>query len=95
MIPEPNQTNEADALNVLRKRVLTIRGGTKTRDAIQIIITQETRAEGSEVLTPTIEFSGDFPTMIESGRYALDLGIAFIVASHYFDEWSKYVIGKR
>jgi len=90
MIPD---TSEASNSSVLRKRVLTVRGGTKTREAIQLIITQEAR--GDEILTPTIELVGAFKHVIESGRFALDMGTAFIVASHYFNEWSKYVIGKR
>ena len=93
MMPDASEVNEPGETNVVRKRVLTVRGGTKTREAIQLIITQETR--GDEVLTPTIELVGAFKHVIESGRFALDMGTAFIVASHYFNEWSKYVIGKR
>ena len=81
--------------NVVRKRVITIRGGTETREAIKIIITQKTRGENGEVLNPTIELLGKFDHVIESGRFAQDVGMAFIVAAHYHKEWSDYVIGKR
>jgi len=85
-IPDPN---------IIRKRELTIRGATKTREAIKIIITQETRGEAGELLQPTIELLGKFDTVIESARFARDMGEAFIIAAHYFEEWSHYVTGKR
>lgn len=81
--------------NVIRRHVITIRGGTRTREAIKITVTQEARTKDGEILNPTIELSGSFDRVIESGRFAEDVGIAFIVAAHYFEEWSHYVTGKR
>jgi len=81
--------------NIIRKRVIIIRPGTKTREAIKITVTQESRGEAGEILNPTIELSGTFDSVIESGRFAQDVGIAFIVAAHYHQEWCNYVTGKR
>jgi len=79
----------------LRKREIIVRGGTLTREPIEIIVTQETSDDGKIIYLPTIEVVGKFDQAIESGRFARDMGIAFIVASYYFDKWSQYVTGKR
>jgi hypothetical protein len=86
---------ETTGPNIIRQRTIIVRGGTRTRDAIKIIITQEARGEDGEILNPTIELSGKFDHIFESGRFAEDLGVSLIVAAHYFKKWSEYVTGKR
>jgi len=81
--------------NVIRKIEIVVRGGTRTREAIKIIVSQEARHGDGEILQPTIEVSGTFDSRIESSRFARDMGMAFIVAAHYFDEWVKHATGKR
>jgi hypothetical protein len=42
-------------------------------------------------MVPTITLSGPLQQIIESGRFARDVAIALLVASHFFDEWMQDV----
>jgi hypothetical protein len=83
-----------DDSNVIRQFVITIRKTTPTRRAIRLIVTQR-QNQNNELELPTITEEGNKDAVIESGRFAADYGRAWIIASHYCEEWSKFVDGKR
>lgn len=79
---------------MIKKRVRTIpiRPPTQSRRSIFIIVVQLQNAKGSW-LTPTITFEGPVNLVLESGRYARDVGIALIVAAFYYDQMMADVNG--
>lgn len=68
----------------IRKVVVPIRYQTASRAAISIIVAQTQNALGLWTV-PIITFEGPLGPFLESGRFARDLGVAFIVASHFYD----------
>jgi hypothetical protein len=68
-----------------RKRVITIRHETPSRRRIVIIVAQTQNAMG-EWTTPIITFKGPMTPILESARYARDVGIGLIVAAWTSDE---------
>lgn len=66
-----------------RKRVFTIRHETPSRRRIAIIVAQKQNELG-EWTTPIITFEGPMQPILESGRYARDVGIGLIGA------WLEY-----
>jgi len=73
-----------------RKRIITIRHATPSRRKIVFLVTQSQDALGNW-LTPIITFDGPIIPMLESGRYARDLGIALIVSAYFYDEMMLHV----
>jgi hypothetical protein len=74
-----------------RKRIITIRHPTPSRRKIVVIVAQTQNALG-EWLTPIITFEGPVNLMLESGRYARDVGIALIVSAYFYDEFMMRVV---
>ena len=68
-----------------RKRIITIRHTTPSRRKIVLIVAQSQNALG-EWMVPIITFEGPMSPMLESGRYARDVGIGLIVSAYFFDE---------
>lgn len=68
-----------------RKRIITIRHETPSRRRIVLIVAQMQNALG-EWMLPIITFEGPLSPMLESGRYARDMGIGLIVAAWTYDE---------
>ena len=68
-----------------RKRIITIRHETPSRRRIVLIVAQMQNALG-EWMVPIITFEGPLSPMLESGRYARDMGIGLIVAAWTYDE---------
>lgn len=75
-----------------RKRIITIRHPTPSRRKIVVIVEQTQDALGNW-LTPIITFEGPVNLMLESGRYARDVGIALIVSAYFHDEFMLRVKG--
>lgn len=73
-----------------RKRVITIRHETPSRRRIALLVVQSQNQLG-EWMVPIITFEGGMETMLESGRYARDLGIGLIVAAWTFEEMMQRV----
>lgn len=97
MNEEPTPQPHVPALlepGVVRRKVIQVRPVTPTREAIELIIIQRINDEGV-LTTPTITVMGTIPTYIESWRFALDYGRAWIVASFFSMEWTMYVNGKK
>lgn len=74
-----------------RKRIITIRHPTPSRRKIVVIVAQTQDALGNW-LTPIITFEGPLTPMLESGRYARDVGIALIVSAYFYDEFMLRVL---
>ena len=68
-----------------RKVVIPIRYPTESRKQIAIIVAQSQNVMGHWVV-PIITFEGPLGPFLESGRFARDLGMAFIVASYFYDQ---------
>lgn len=73
-----------------RKRVITIRHETPSRRRIALLVVQSQNQMG-EWMVPIITFEGSVDAMLESGRYARDLGIGLIVAAWTFEEMMQRV----
>lgn len=67
-----------------REKVIPIRYPTPSRMQIAIVVAQSRDAAG-RWMVPTIRFEGKLEPHLESGRFALDLGIGFIIAAHWYD----------
>ena len=67
-----------------RTKVIPIRYPTPSRAPIVITVAQRQNAAG-RWMVPTITFEGNLEQHLESGRFALDLGVAFIVAAYWYD----------
>lgn len=68
-----------------RKRIITIRHETPSRRRIVVIVAQSQDFLGNWMV-PIITFEGPIVPLLESGRYARDVGIGLIVASWTYDE---------
>lgn len=68
----------------IRTRVIPIRYPTPSREQIAIVVEQRKNERGFWTV-PTIKFEGKLEPHLESGRFALDLGVAFIVAAYWYD----------
>jgi hypothetical protein len=68
-----------------RKRIITIRHETPSRRGIVLIVAQKQNELGDWTV-PVITFDGPMLPMLESGRYARDVGIALIVAAWTYDQ---------
>jgi len=77
-----------------RTRVIPIRSATQSRRAIFIIVSQTQNVMGKWV-TPTITFEGPVNLILESARYARDVGIALIIAAFYYDQMMRDVNGDK
>lgn len=75
-----------------RKRVITIRHPTPSRRKIVVIVAQSQDVLGNW-LTPLITFEGPVHLIMESGRYARDVGIGLVVAAYFYDEFMLRVKG--
>jgi hypothetical protein len=73
-----------------RIRTISVRYPTPSREGIVISVVQRQDAMG-RWMVPTITFSQNLQPIIESGRFARDVGMALIVASYFFDEFMTYV----
>ena len=67
-----------------REKVIPIRYPTQSRDKI-VIVVEQVKNETGHWKVPTIKFQGKLEPHLESGRFALDLGVAFIVAAYWYD----------
>lgn len=74
-----------------RTRIITIRHPTPSRRKIVVIVAQTQDALGNW-LTPIITFEGFAKLILESGRYARDVGIALIVSAYFYDEFMLSVM---
>jgi hypothetical protein len=77
-----------------RKRIITVRHATPSRRKIVVIVAQSQDMLGNW-LTPIITFEGPVNLMLESGRYARDVGIALIVSAYFYDEMMLHVMGSE
>jgi len=68
-----------------RKRIITIRHATPSRRGIVLIVAQLQNPMG-KWLVPTITFDGPMMPILESGRYARDVGIGLLVAAFFYNE---------
>lgn len=80
--------------DVIRKKIFIVRKRTKTRDPIQIIVTQW-QNEKKELTIPMIEISGLVDQVFESSRFVRDYACRMIEAAGCADEWATYVNGNR
>ena len=71
-------------------KTITVRHSTPSRRAVVILVTQVQDALGHWQV-PTITFEGPMNPILESGRYARDVGIGLLVASYFFNELMTYV----
>lgn len=74
-----------------RKRTIHVRYSSPSREEIIIVVTQ-LQDEMGRWMVPTITTSGVIPQIMESGRFARDLGDAFIVASWFHDLFMMDVV---
>lgn len=68
----------------VRTKTIPIRYPTQSREKIAIVVEQLKNDTGHWTV-PTIKFQGQLEPHLESGRFARDLGVAFIVASYWYD----------
>jgi hypothetical protein len=74
----------------VRKVIIPIRYPTPSREQIVIIVAQ-TQSSTGHWMVPLITFEGPLGPFLESGRFARDLGEAFIVAAYFYDQMMLYV----
>lgn len=76
---------------LIRQKIITIRYKTPSRDPISAIVSQ-TQDELGNWLMPVILWQvGHEARIIESARYAEDMGKALIVAAYFADEYALKV----
>jgi predicted metal-dependent hydrolase len=76
---------------LIRQKRITIRYKTPSREPISAIVTQ-TQDELGNWLMPTILWqTGHDARIVESARYAEDMGKALIVAAYFADEYALKV----
>lgn len=92
--PSFNSDSTSSDNKVVRRKLIPIRLLTPTRPAIELEVIQRLDDDG-RLTIPTITVRGVLPTYIESWQFALDYGIAMVVASFYAQEWTTYMEGKR
>ena len=68
------------------KHVIPIRYSTPSRRNRIALIVAQTQDSLGNWLVPTITLTEALPMIIESGRFAGDIGDAYTVAQHFFDE---------
>lgn len=73
-----------------RHKKITIRPSTPSREEICVIVAQIKNDLG-EWMAPTITVSGPIQQIIESGRFARDVGVALLVANYRYEQWMKDV----
>jgi len=69
----------------IHKVVIPIRYPTPSRKQIVLIVSQTQSITGHWTV-PIITFEGPLGPFLESGRFARDLGEAFIVAAYFYDQ---------
>ena len=69
-----------------RTKTITVRYPTPSRGGIFIVIAQ-LQNDAGRWMVPTITLSGPLQQIIESGRFARDVGVGLLVASYWFAEW--------
>ena len=74
-----------------RNKIVPIRYPTESRTSINIIVAQSQNVMG-QWMVPIITFEGPLGPFLESGRFARDLGVAFIVASYWYEIFMLDVI---
>jgi hypothetical protein len=67
-----------------RSKIVPIRYPTQSRKNIVIIVAQSQNAMG-KWLVPVITFEGPVDPFLESGRYARDFGVAWIIAAYWYE----------
>ncbi|MCI0549888.1 MAG: hypothetical protein L0287_02935 [Anaerolineae bacterium] len=77
-----------------RVRTIIVRHPTPSRKAIALVVSQLQDAKGNW-LAPTILFNGPMSPIVESGRYARDVGMALIVAAFYYDLMLRFVTSDK
>ena len=80
----PSKVNEQKR----RSKTIVIRHSTPSREGIYVLVSQLQDDLGNWMV-PTITASGSIQQIIESGRFARDVGIALLVASYWYGEWMK------
>ena len=68
-----------------RRVVIPIRYPTPSREEIVVVVAQH-KDESGRWMVPSITFEGPLIPHLESGRFARDLGVAFITASYVYDQ---------
>ncbi len=76
--------------NPVRKKTITVRYKTPSRDPISITVTQ-VKDELGNWLMPTLLWNGPQASILESARYAEDAGKALIVAAYFADQYALRV----
>ena len=74
-----------------RKRTIHVRYSSPSREEIVIVVAQ-IQDELGRWMVPTITTSPTIPQIIESGRFAGDLGEAYIVARHFYNLFMMDVV---
>lgn len=74
--------------DVVRRKIITIREETETRNAIQITIEQKVNKKLVRVL-PTMRIAGRFPRRIESPRFAKEFAEGLLYGAMIMIEWSE------
>jgi hypothetical protein len=74
-----------------RSKTIFIRHPTPSREGISVLVAQLQDDLGNWMV-PTITASGPIQQIIESGRFARDVGIALLVASYWYGEWMKDLV---
>jgi hypothetical protein len=74
-----------------RKRSIHVRYSSPSRAEIVIVVAQ-IQDDFGRWLVPTITTSGAIPQIMESGRFASDLGQALLVASYFHDLFMMDVV---
>lgn len=69
---------------------IVIRYSTPSRKEINIVVSQLQNAMG-EWQSPTILFNGPMSPILESSRYAKDVGVGLIIASFYCELMMRFV----
>ena len=68
-----------------REKVIPIRYPTQSRTQQIAIVVAQSRNTAGRWMVPTIRFDGKLEPHLESGRFALDLGVGFIIAAYWYD----------
>lgn len=74
-----------------RKRVITVRYKTPSREPIKFVVNQLQDAMGNWLMPTILMHKGGHAEIIESAAYAADLGKAYIVAAYFADLYAAAV----
>lgn len=87
------QVAEEPVGKVVWEKVIPVRLLTPTRPAIELVVRQTVNADGV-ITSPTVTVRGERPIYIESWKFCVDYGAAWIVAGYFMRE-RQALVGSR